>query len=153
MLNISKQLLKVLALTIATQGILKTNLYLGFRLDHKYELGMGLHQFVLGQNTNTIRKHMKSHEEKHQVIVEGERELSLADAAFLTAPYGISLLGILPMARSAHLRLGLLVSTLLGPYHPTNLGLYNFSKEMGIIKLTWSNTHLRTVPSDARTPP
>ena len=42
--------------TIATPSLLKLVLILGFRMESRDNLTTGLHPFVLGQHTSTVRK-------------------------------------------------------------------------------------------------
>ena len=48
---------------IATSGLLKLTLEIGFRLDQRDNLGMGLHQFGLDQNNSDTRKVTKAHDD------------------------------------------------------------------------------------------
>ena len=45
--------------TIATPSLLKLVLALGFRMESRDDLTMGLHPFVLGQHTATVRKFLR----------------------------------------------------------------------------------------------
>ena len=84
---------------------------------------MGLHQFVLGQNTSAAWKVLMDRVNKHQVITGGGAALYLADTATLTAPDGVSLPDTLSMAQGAHARLRVVLVNLFGPYHPAALAM------------------------------
>ena len=90
-LDYNSQRLSVQAPIVATPGLLKLTLALGFRLEHRDELGSGFHQFRLGEHTSAARKLLKSEADKYQVIVGGGAAPSLSDATTLTAPDGVSL--------------------------------------------------------------
>ena len=83
---------------IATPGILKITLDLGFYLDNHNDLGTGLHQFGLGQHTSATRKVLKDRSDQNQVFADGGAAPYLDDAATLTAPDGVSLPATMAMA-------------------------------------------------------
>ena len=58
------------------------------------------------------------------------RALTLANAAYLIAPYRVSLPEILTMSRSAHTSLRVALDTLMGRDHPTANGIDSFVKEI-----------------------
>ena len=66
---------------------------------------------------------MKVWSDKHQVIMGGSTSPSLADAATLAAPDGVSLPTTLVMAQGGHTRLSVVLSTLFGTNHPTTLAM------------------------------
>ena len=72
-------------------GLLNLIQALGFSLDHRKNLGNDLHQFGLGRHTSASRKVLKACTDQLQVITGGCSAPSLAEAATLTAPYGVSL--------------------------------------------------------------
>ena len=76
---------------IMATGVIKITLSLGFCLYNRDNLGTGLHQFGLGQHTSAVWEVLKSRADQHQVIVVSGATPSLADAATLTAPDGVSL--------------------------------------------------------------
>ena len=72
-----------------------------------------LNQFVLGKHTYVAWEVLKARVSQHQVIADGGATPSLADAATLAFPDGVSLLATLDMARGAHARRWVLLDTLL----------------------------------------
>ena len=104
--------LSVRAPIITTSGLLKLALALGFLLEHRDDLGLGLHQFGIGQHTSSAGNMFKARANKYQVIAGGGAAPSLADAATLTVPDGVSLPYNLAMVRGgSHAAEG-------GPGHP-----------------------------------
>ena len=97
---------------VATPGLLKMTLSLSFCLNQRDNLGTGIHRFCLRQHTFTSRSLLKAHIDQHQFITDGGGFPTLADAAYLMAPYGVSLPNTLVMARSAHTRLRVVFDTL-----------------------------------------
>ena len=75
----------------ATPELLKITLTIGFRLEHRDDLGSGLHKFGFVQHTSASRKMLKVRSDQHQVIMGGRTAPFLADAATLEAPDGVSL--------------------------------------------------------------
>ena len=53
---------------LATHGLLKMNLTLGFHINHIHNLGMWLHQFCLGKHNSAARKVLKAYSDQNQVI-------------------------------------------------------------------------------------
>ena len=93
-------------------------LYLGFRIDHWDDLGMGLHQLYRGQNYDAARNILKFRVGQHQVIMGGGRSPTLAEADILTAPDGVYLPESMPMAQIMHAQLRAMLDTLLVRDHP-----------------------------------
>ena len=110
--------MSVSAPIIATAGRLNMTIALEFCLDHRDNLGMGPHQFCMGQHTSTARKVLKARTNQHQVIAGGGSTLTMSDKAYVTAPDGVSLTGMVTMAHSTHMRLRIVLDTLMGRYHP-----------------------------------
>ena len=106
---------------VATPGFLKLTLTLGFSLDHHNDLVTGLHQFGIFQHTSASRKLLKARADRHQVIAGGGAAPSLADAATIMAPDGVSLPATLSVSRGAHTWLRVVLVTLFGPDYPTTL--------------------------------
>ena len=77
--------------TISTLGILKTNLSLGFFLDHCGGLGTGLHQLCLGRKAAGKREILKSRTNQHQAISSMSGASTVVDSELLMAPYGVAL--------------------------------------------------------------
>ena len=78
--------LSVHAPTVATSGLLKLNLSLGFLLDHWDDLGMGVHQFGMGQHTSVTKAVLKACTDQHQVTAGGGAAPSLEEASTMIAP-------------------------------------------------------------------
>ena len=74
--------------TIATSSVLKLVLAIGFRMESRDDLTTGLHPFVLGQNTATVRKFLRSQAERFAMVASGAGAPSLADVEILSAPDG-----------------------------------------------------------------
>ena len=107
-------------------GLLKITPALGFHIYHRDNLRIGLHQFRISQQTSAAWKVVKAPANQHQVIAGGGAAPSLADAATLTAPDGVSLSATLAMAWGSYLRLRVVLVTLFGPDHPTTLAIEKF---------------------------
>ena len=101
-LNDTAHRLSVRAPIVAMPGLLKLTLDLGFRLDCCNDLGMGLHQFGLGQHTSATQKVLKVCANQNQVIVVSGAAPSLSDADTPTAPDGVSLMATISVARGYH---------------------------------------------------
>ena len=119
----TSQCLFVCATIIATQSLLKMDLALVFRLNHRYNLWAGLYQFLLGEHTSAAWKVLKAHVDQHQVIAGGGGAPTLADTSYLTAPYGFTLTDMADMVRSSHARMWVVLDTLLGRDHPVAQGM------------------------------
>ena len=122
--------LSVRTYIVATTGMLKLTLALGFCLDHRDNLVTGLHHFVLRQHISDTRKVLKDRTNQHQVIVGGGDAPSLADAATLTSPDGLYLLATLDIARGPHTQLRVVLFTLIGTYHSTTLEMKELNTEI-----------------------
>ena len=83
----------------ATPGLLKLTLVLGFHLDHRDNLCIGLRHFGIGQHTSATWNVLKARLDQHQVIAGGGATPSLAHADMLTTPDSVSLTDTLTMAR------------------------------------------------------
>ena len=99
---------------IATPGLLNMDLAIGSLLYHMDNLGMGLHQFGLIQ---------KARVDQHQVIAGAVGAPTLANAAFLMVPYGFSLTKMVAIAQIIHIRLLVVLYTLIGRDHPSYQGM------------------------------
>ena len=85
-LNNTTRLLSVHAPINATPGILKITLELGFCLEHRNDLCLGLHKFGLVQQTSASRKLCKVQSDQHQVIMGCSTAPPLSDVVTLAAP-------------------------------------------------------------------
>ena len=110
--------------TVATPDLLKTTLYLGLRIYHRDNLGMGMHQFCLGQNYAATCNILKSCVDQHQVVAGGGGDPTLVYKARLVDPSGVSLLESFPMERSAYMQLCVGLDNLLVQDHPSAHSLY-----------------------------
>ena len=79
---------------------------------------MGLHQFCLDQHKFAARKLLKARINQHQVISDSSGTPTLANAAYLTVPDGVSLLEMVAMSQSYHARLRVVLDTIIGRYLP-----------------------------------
>ena len=77
--------------TIATPSLLKLVLALGFRMESRDDLTTGLHPFVLGQHTATVRKFLRGQADGYAMVASGIEAPSLADVEILSATNGVTL--------------------------------------------------------------
>ena len=133
--------LSIRAHIIATSSLLNMDLSLGFRLDHREDPGTDLHNFCLGQHSSTAWNVLKDRVDPHQVIVDGGISPTLADASYLTAPYGVSFPETVAMARSAYACLWVVIDTLPGRDHPISQGM-----NVAILMLIGKETELEEYP-------
>ena len=96
--------------TIATPSLLKLVLALGFRMESRDDLTIGLHPFVLGQHTATVRKFLRGQADRYAMVASGTGAPSLADVEILSAPDGVTLPRNFSMARGQWLRPRLIVA-------------------------------------------
>ena len=115
---------------VVTLGILKMIPSFILCLYHRNYLGMGLHQFCLGQHTSASRKFLKARVDQHQVIADGGESRTLVDNAYLQATYGVSLTETLTMKFSVHTRLWVVFKILLGRDNPDDHRMDMFSKSI-----------------------
>ena len=85
--------------TISTLSLMKLVLTLGFRMEIRDDLTTGLHPFVLGQHTSTVRKFLRGQADQYAMVASGAGTPSLADIEILSAPNGMSLPRNFLMAR------------------------------------------------------
>ena len=90
--------------TIATPSLLNLVLALGFRMESRDYLTTGLHPFVLGQHTATVRKFLRGQADRYAMVASGTGPPSLADVEILSAPDGVNLPRNFLMARRQWLR-------------------------------------------------
>ena len=122
--------MSVCAPIIATPSLLKMVLALEFHLDHRDNLGTGLHQFCLIQHISVAWKVLKAGVDQHQVITGGGGAPTLAEAFYLTLPNGVSLTEMVAMTQSSHACLLVVLDTLIGRYYPTSQGMDTVVLEM-----------------------
>ena len=108
---------------VATPGIFKLTLDLGFYLYHCDNFGTGLHQFELVQYVSAARKVLKACSDQHQVIAGAAAAPYLADATTLTSPDSVSLPATLAMSQGSHARMRVVLVALFGKDHPTVLAM------------------------------
>ena len=116
--------------TIVTPSLLKLVLALGFRMEIRDDLTTGLHPFVLGQHTATVRKFLRGQADRYTMVASGAGAPSLADVEILSAPDGVTLPRKFFMVRRQWLRTRLIVGTCFGVDHNASEGLREFGKEM-----------------------
>ena len=97
--------------TIATPPLLKLVLALGFRMESRDDLTTGLHPFVLGQHTATVRKFLHLQADRYAMVTSGVGSLSLVDVEILSSPDGVTLTRKFSMARGQWLRKRLIAGT------------------------------------------
>ena len=116
--------------TIATPSLLNLVLALGFRMESRENLTTGLHPFVLGQHTATVRKFLRGQADLYAMVASGAGAPSLADVEIFSAPDGITLPRNFSMACGQCLRTRLLVGTFFGVDHNASEGLKELGEEM-----------------------
>ena len=97
--------------TIATPSLLKLVLALGFRMEKRDDLTIGLHPFVLGQHTAAVRKFLCGQADRYAMVASSAGAPSLTDVEILSAPDGVTLPHNFSMARGQWLRTRLIVRT------------------------------------------
>ena len=118
------------ARTIATPYLLKLVLTLGFRMDIWDDLTMGLHPFVHGQHTTTVRKFLCRQADRYAIVASGAGAPSLADINIFLAPDSVTLPQNYSMVRGQWLRTRLIVGTCFGFDQNASDGLKEFGEEM-----------------------
>ena len=131
--------------TIATPSLLKFVLALGFRMESRDDLTTGLHPFVLGQHTATVRKFLRGQADRYAMVASGTGATSLPDVENLSAPYGVTLPHNFSMARGQWLRTRLIVVTCFGVDYNALEELQNFGEELS----AWETEPEEYVPRDA----
>ena len=116
--------------TIVTPSLLKSVLALGFWMESWDDLTTGIHPFVLGQHTATVRKFLHGKVDRYAMVASGAGAPSLADLEILSAPDGVTLPRNFSMARGQWLRTRLIVGTCFGVDHNASEGLREFGEEM-----------------------
>ena len=116
--------------TIATPSLLKLVLALGFRMESRDDLTTGLHPFVTGQHTATVRKFLCGQADCYAMVAFGTAAPSLADVEILLAPDGVTLPRNFSMAREKWMRTRLIVGTCFGVDHNASEGLMEFGEEL-----------------------
>ena len=116
--------------TIATLSLLKLVLVLGFRMESRDDLTTGLHPFVLGQHTATVRKFLHGQADRYAMVASGTGAPSLADVEILSAPDGVNLPRNFSMACGKWLRTRLIIATCFGVDHNALEGLQNIGEEL-----------------------
>ena len=112
--------------TIATPSLIKLVLALGFRMEIRDDLTTGLHPFVTGQHTATVRKFLCGQADRYAMVASGTGAPSLADVEILSAPDGVKLPRNFSMARGQWMRTRLIVGTCFDVDHNASEGLKEF---------------------------
>ena len=120
--------------TIATPSLLKLVLALGFKMESGDDLTTGLHPFVLGQHTATVRKFLCGQADRYAMVASGTGAPSLADVEILSAPDGVTLPRNFSMARGQWLRTRLIVATCFGVDQNASKRLQNSGEELSARK-------------------
>ena len=115
--------------TIATPSLLNLLLVLRFRMEIRDDLTTGLHPFVLGQHTATVRKFLRIQADRYAMMASSAGTPFLADVEILSAPDGVTLPRNVLMARGQWLRTWLIVRTCFGVDHNASDGLKEFGEE------------------------
>ena len=105
-------------------------LALVFRMEIRDYLTTGLHPFVLGQYTATVRKFPHGQADRYAMVASGAGTPSLADVEILSALDGVTLPKNFSMARGKWIRTWLIVRTCFGVDHTASDGLKEFGEEM-----------------------
>ena len=116
--------------TIVTPSLVKLVLALGFWMDSRDYLTTGLHPFVLGHYTATVRKFLRGQADRYAMVASGTGPPSLADVEILSAPDGVTLPCNFSMARGQWLRTSLIFATCFGEDHNASEGLKEFGEEL-----------------------
>ena len=116
--------------TIATPSLLKLVLALGFRMESRDDLTMGLHPFFLGQHTATVRKFLRRQADRYAMVASGTGAPSLADVEILSDPDGVTLPHNFSMACGQWMQTRLIVGTCFGVDHHASEGLKEFGEEL-----------------------
>ena len=90
-------------------------------MDHQYDLGIGIHQFGLGQHTSAARKMTKARADQHQVIAGGGAAPELD---------GVSLPATMAISWRSHAGMSVVLVTLLGKDHPNALAMQDINAEL-----------------------
>ena len=114
-----------------TTGLLKLTLALVFHIENHNDLGLGLHQFVLGQNTSATQKVLKARSDQYQIIAGGAAAPSIAGTATLTAPDSVSLPATLAIALGGgHTQMRVVLVTLFWKDYSTTLAMKEANVEI-----------------------
>ena len=116
--------------TIATYSLLKLVLAIGFRMDSWGEPTTGLHPFILGQYTATVRKFLRGQADLYSMVASGAGAPFLADVEIFLAPDGVTLPRNFSMAHGKWLQTRLIVGTCFVMDHNASDGLKEFEEEM-----------------------
>ena len=122
--------MRLRAPTIAPPSLIKLILALVFRMESHDDLTTGLHPFVLGQPTATVRKFLRGQADRYAMVASGAGAPSLTDVEILSAPDGVTLPRNFSMARGKWLRTRLIVGYCFGVDHNASEGLRELGKEM-----------------------
>ena len=115
---------------IATPSLLKLVLALGFRMEIQDNLPTGVHPFVLGHHTATVRKFLQGQADRYAMVASGAGAPSLADVEIHSAPDSMTLPQNFSMVCGQWLRTRLIAGTCFGVEHNASDGLKDFGEEM-----------------------
>ena len=122
--------LRIHAPIVATPGMIKITLELGFYLEHRDGLGLGLHQFRIIQHTSDARKVLNTQAGQHHIIAGGGAVPSLSNTTTLMVTDSVSLTDTQSMSWRAHAQLVVVLDTLFGPNHLTALVMNEINMEI-----------------------
>ena len=89
--NTSAEYIGLHTLTSVTPYLLKLVLALRFSMESWDDLVTGLHPFVLGHHTSTVRKFLRGQSYQYTMVNSGAGAPSLSDVELLLAPDGVTL--------------------------------------------------------------
>ena len=96
------------------------------------KLTTGLHPFVLGQHTATVRKFLRGQADRYAMVASRTGAPSLADAKILLAPDGVTLPRNFSMSRGHWTRTQLIAGTCFYLDHNASKGLREFGEELSV---------------------
>ena len=92
-------------------------------MERRDDLTTGLHLFIIGQHTATVRKFLCGQVDRYAMVASGAGAPSLADVEILSAPDGVTLHRNFSMTRGQWLRMQMIVGTCFGFNHNASEGL------------------------------
>ena len=116
--------------TIAMPSLFKLVLVLCFWMESRDDLTTGLHPFVLGQHTATVRKFLCGQADRYAMVASDAGAPYSSDVEIFSAPEGVTLPRNFSMACGQWLRTRLIVGTCFGVDHNTSEGFREFGEEM-----------------------
>ena len=112
--------------TIVTPSLMMLVLTLGFRMESRDDITTGLHPFVIGHHTETVRKFLRVQADRYAMEASVSGAPSLADVEIFSAPDSVTLPRIFLMARGKWLWTRFTFGTCFGVDHNVSDGLKEF---------------------------